>query len=252
MGPAIRLPTLLQYCVALALAASPAVSLARDMSPAETCLAVNEGLSLGAPLPRTAEALGQHRPLKIVAIGSSSTVGLWMMRKEDTYPGVMQRELLRLDPAMQVEIVNAGRNGDTIPGNIARFPRDVFAHQPDLVIWQIGGNDFTWGKEAENLEQEIASGVAALRAHGADVILMDQQYTPVILTTRYAKMQAAIAAVAREHQVAYLPRFEMLHKTVEAGVSIVSLSAFDGLHMSGDAYDCTGRVLARAIMAAVK
>jgi hypothetical protein len=43
-----------------------------------------------------------------------------------------------------------------------------------------------------------------------------------------------------------------LHKTVEAGVSIVSLSAFDGLHMSGDAYNCTGRVLARAIMAAVK
>ena len=30
------------------------------------------------------------------------------------------------------------------------------------------------------------------------------------------------------------------------------LSAFDGLHMSGDAYNCTGRVLARAIMAAVK
>lgn len=245
-----RFPKILACCAALAV--SSAASEARDLSPAETCIAVNDGLSLGAPLPRTAEALKAHRPLRIVAIGSSSTVGLWMVRKEKTYPGVMYRELLRLDPAMQIEIVNSGRNGDTIPGNIARFQRDVFAHRPDLVIWQIGGNDFTWGEGIESLGHRIAEGVAMLRAQGADVILMDQQYTPVILATHYAKMQAAIAFVAREQQVAYLPRFDMLHKTVEAGVSIVSLSAFDGLHMSGDAYDCTGRVLARAIMAAVR
>jgi len=253
MVPAARFPKILfRCCVAFALIAWPAASHARDLSPAETCVAVNDGLSLGAALPHTADALKNHRPLKIVAIGSSSTVGLWMVRKEKTYPGVMRSELLRLDPAMQIEIVNSGRNGDTIPGNMARFPRDVFAHHPDLVIWQIGGNDLTWGEGIDSLAHKIAEGVAMLRAHGADVILMDQQYTPVILATHYAKMQAAIAAVAREQQVAYLPRFDMLHKTVEAGVSIVSLSAFDGLHMSGDAYDCTGRVLARAIMAAVK
>jgi lysophospholipase L1-like esterase len=253
MVAAVRFPKIrFASCVAFALVVMPAASHAGDLSPAETCVAVNDGLSLGAPLPRTAEVLKAHQTLKIVAIGSSSTVGLWMVRKEKTYPGVMRSELLRLDPSMQLEIVNSGRNGDTIPGNMARFPRDVFAHHPDLVIWQIGGNDFTWGEGIESLEHKIAEGVAMLRAQGADVILMDQQYTPMILATHYAKMQAAIAAVAHDQQVAYLPRFDMLHKTVEAGVSIVSLSAFDGLHMSGDAYNCTGRVLARAIMAAVK
>ena len=252
MVPAFRFLIIVHGCMTLALATMPAVSHAAELTPAETCLAVNKGLSLGAPLPRTANIIKAHQPLRIVAIGSSSTVGLWMVRKEKTYPGVMRSELLRLDPSLRIEIINSGRNGDTIPGNIARFEHDVFAHHPDLVIWQIGGNDFTWGEKGESLEHKIASGVAMLRAHGADVILMDQQYTPVILATHYAKMQAAIATVAREHQVAYLPRFDMLHKTVQAGVSIVSLSAFDGLHMSGDAYDCTGRVLARAIMAAVK
>lgn len=252
MVAAAQFPKILSRCVALALAAWPAAGHAVELSPAETCVAVNDGLSLGAALPHTADAFKNHRSLKIVAIGSSSTVGLWMVRKEKTYPGVMRSELLRLDPSMQIEIVNSGRNGDTIPGNIARFERDVFAHHPDLVIWQIGGNDFTWGEGVDSLEHKIAEGVAMLRAHGADVILMDQQYTPVILATHYAKMQAAIAVVARDQQVAYLPRFDMLHKTVQAGVSIVSLSAFDGLHMSGDAYDCTGRVLARAIMAAVR
>lgn len=252
MIAAVRFLKILCCCVAVALATAPAASRAVEASPAETCLAVNEGLSLGAPLPRTAGVLKARAPLRIVAIGSSSTVGLWMARQENTYPGVMRAELLRLDPEMQIEIVNAGRNGDTIPGNIARFERDVFAHHPDLVIWQIGGNDFTWGETAESLTQKISSGIAMLRAHGADVILMDQQYTPLILATHYAMMQAVIAAVAREQQVAYLPRFDMLHKTVKAGVSIASLSAFDGLHMSGEAYDCVGRALARAIMAAVR
>jgi lysophospholipase L1-like esterase len=128
----------------------------------------------------------------------------------------------------------------------------VFAHKPDLVIWQMGGNDVTWGRSGESLEAKIAEGVKALRARGADVILMDQQYTPVILATSYAKMQAAISSEARQDKVALLPRFEMLHKTVDAGISIGALSAFDGLHMSGEAYDCVGRALARAIAAAVK
>lgn len=231
---------------------APAMGRVPEPSPAEQCLAANEGLSLGAALPRTAGVLKSGGPLRVVAIGSSSTVGLWMTREEDTYPGVMRRELARLVPSLQVEIFNAGRNGDTIPGNIARFDRDVFAHHPDLVIWQIGGNDFTWGEEAASLMQKIASGIALLRAQGIDVILMDQQYTPVILGTQYAKMQSAIATVVREHQVAYLPRFDMLHRAVQSGVSIMSLTSLDGLHMSGEAYDCVGRALARAIVAGVK
>src|ERR1700722_20330867 len=46
-------------------------------SAAESCLAVNRHLSLGAPLPRTALRLKSGERLLIVAIGSSSTVGLW-------------------------------------------------------------------------------------------------------------------------------------------------------------------------------
>ncbi len=71
-----------------------------------------------------------------------------------TYQGVMRTELTRLIPGVQMDIVNSGRNGDTIPGNIARFEPDVFAHRPDLVIWQIGGNDFTWMESGESLQKK--------------------------------------------------------------------------------------------------
>src|SRR6478735_446774 len=63
---------------------------------AEACLAVNRDLSLGAWLPRTSARLKSSDRLSIVAVGSSSTVGLWVLRSGATYPEVMRQELVRL------------------------------------------------------------------------------------------------------------------------------------------------------------
>src|SRR6202795_1522112 len=54
-------------------------------SPAETCLAANPNISLGVRLPLTEAKLKSGSPLKIVAIGSSSTVGLWVLTEAATY-----------------------------------------------------------------------------------------------------------------------------------------------------------------------
>lgn len=70
-------------------------------------------------------------PLKIVAIESSSTVGLWVLRSAARYPEVMLRELSRLKSNAAIEVINTGRIGDTIPNNISRFEADVFAHAPE-------------------------------------------------------------------------------------------------------------------------
>jgi acyl-CoA thioesterase-1 len=222
--------------------------LAQAASPAEQCLAGVESLSLGT-LPRTTALLKAGGPLTIVAMGSSSTVSLWMRDPAKTYPGVMETELKRLRPSLRVNVINSGRSGDTIPGNIARFEQDVFAHKPDLVIWQIGTNDFTWGQSVDSLMRKIADGVRMLRTQGSDVILMDQQYAPVILASQYAKMQEAIAGAARQDRVALFPRFDLMQRAVQAGLPIGALVSWDGLHLSADGYDCIGRAMARAIVA---
>jgi lysophospholipase L1-like esterase len=241
------MPVFRAFCLLVLIAACCGDASAQPPSPAESCLAAGETLSLGAPLPRTAALLRSGGPLKIVAMGSSSTVSLWMRDPARTYPGVMQAELMRLRPAVRVEVVNSGKNADTIPGNIARFERDVFAHRPDLVIWQVGTNDFTWVESADSLTARITRGVRMLRAGGAEVILMDQQYAPVILASQYAKMQAAIADAARRDGIALFGRFDLMRRAVDGGLSIGALVSWDGLHLSADGYDCVGRALARAI-----
>jgi lysophospholipase L1-like esterase len=221
-------------------------------SATETCLGVNQRLSADATLPRSAAALRVNGPLKIVAMGSSSTLGLWQSDSAKAYPGMLQSELKRLKPELRLEVINSGRNADTIPGNIARFDRDVLAHRPDLVIWQVGTNDVTWLQSGDSLTGKIVEGIRMLKASGADVILMDQQYAPVILASQYSKMQASIAEAARQDRVPLFSRFELMRRAVDAGLSMSALTAWDGLHNSAAGYECIGRALARAIVAAAQ
>jgi acyl-CoA thioesterase I len=220
------------------------------LSPAETCLTANQNLSLGAPLPRTAGRLTSGGPFKVVAVGSSSTTGLWVWNSAATYPEVMQRELTRLRPKSQVEVVNSGRIGDTIPGNVARFERDVHSHSPDLIVWQLGTNDVAWGGRADALKLQVTEGVRALKANGADVILMDLQYARMVLaSSQYPTMQAIIADAARQERVGLFSRFELMRRSIDAGLPSNALVSWDRLHNSADGYDCVGRALARAVHA---
>jgi acyl-CoA thioesterase-1 len=217
-------------------------------SDAEVCLAANQKLGLGAALPRTSARLKAGRQLTIVAIGSSSTVGLWSTSHGATYPEVMRRELAQLRPSVRIEVVNSGRVGDTIRGTIRRFERDVLVYSPELVVWQLGTNDVAWGGRAQGLKDEIVRGVRAAKGSGADVILMDLQYAPIVLaSSQHAAMQAIIAEVAREERVGLFPRFALMRRSIEAGLASGALVSWDGLHNSGAGYDCIGRALARAI-----
>jgi lysophospholipase L1-like esterase len=221
----------------------------QNRTVAETSLAANENLYLGAPLPHTFARLRSGSPLKVVAVGSSSTVGLWVLNSTGTYPEVMRRELMRLRPGADIELVNSGRVGDTISGNVARFDRDVLSVKPALVIWQLGTNDIAWGGRADGLKDIVIGGVRVLKASGADVILMDLQYAPVVLaSSHHSIIQTIIAEVARQEHIGLFPRFALMLHSIEAGLPPGALVSWDGLHNSAEGYDCIGRALARAIM----
>jgi acyl-CoA thioesterase-1 len=224
-----------------------------NVPDAEACLAANRTLSLGAPLARSAARLKAGDGLRMVAVGSSSTTGLWVLSPSATYPEVLRRELARLRPAARFEVINSGRIGETVPGSVARFERDVLAHGPDLVIWQLGTNDVAWGGNADGLKDLVAAGVRTLKASGADVVLMDLQYAPMVLAaSHHQTMQAMIADVARSERVALFSRFMLMRRSIDAGLPSGALVSWDGLHNSVAGYDCVGRALARAIVAAAR
>src|SRR5262249_22173721 len=136
-------------------------------------------LNDSASLPFTNAAMRRHRPLVIVALGSSSTFGFGATTPTATYPAVLQRELSAA-LGYPVRVINRGVNGETINHTAARISSDVLANHPVLVIWQTGTNDLLHESpgSVNRFRQVLEDGVHRIRKAGIDVILMDVQFFP--------------------------------------------------------------------------
>lgn len=84
----------------------------------------------------------------IVCIGDSLTYGYGVSTKSSWV------ELLR-KKLNNVNVINAGVNGDTTIGMVNRFTEDVVYNNPDIVVILGGTNDFLTNKSAENALKNI-------------------------------------------------------------------------------------------------
>jgi len=220
-------------------------------SAGDACLAFKKGMSLGTSLTRTRTKLQASQPLVVVALGSSSTTGFGLLRSGGAFPDVMKQELLQLRPTARIELINSGRIMENISENVARLDSDVLRYKPDLVVWQLGSNDAVWRGIADNAKEMLSGAVKRLKAANADVVLVDLQYTPlVLLTSRYAKMEKIIAEVAREQNVGQFPRFTLMKRAIDGGVS--GLVGWDGLHKTAEGHRCIGKALGQMIDTAAR
>ena len=143
-------------------------------------------------------ALSLRGRAKIVAIGSSSTVGRGGIKP---YPERLLSLLQVPYPNAKITMVNQGIGGQEAPIEFQRFHTDVIAEKPDLVIWQVGTNAIWQSPSSvppppsfDETTSAIRDGLVKLRDQTqADVVLMDLQYVPAVLTP--AKKEKAIAMV---------------------------------------------------------
>lgn len=148
-------------------------------------------------LTHLAQSLGGRS--KIVAIGSSSTAGHGSVTP---YPERLLSFLQAQYPNGEITMVNKGIGGQEAPVELQRFDADVIAEKPDLVIWQVGTNA-VWQSPDQNppsfdeTTRAIREGLVKLRNRTqADVILMDLQYVPAVLTpAKQGKAMAMVEAI---------------------------------------------------------
>jgi hypothetical protein len=167
-------------------------------------------------LTHFAESLARGQA-KIVAIGSSTTAG----RGDITaYPGRLLSFLQNGYPKANIAMVNKGIGGQEAPIELQRFDTDVIAERPDLVIWQVGTNAVWQSPDQrppsfDETTSAIREGLVKLREETqADVILMDLQYVPAVLTPakkdKAIAMVDAISELARDGGVNVFRRFAFM------------------------------------------
>jgi acyl-CoA thioesterase I len=115
----------------------PTIGRAQPAQP--PCTFPQEIIDMGNPVHRTSWPASTDVPLKIVALGSSSTAGAGASKPEASYP-TRFREQLSFLLSRQAIVRNRGRNGDRVGDMLVRLRTEVIPQRPHAVIWQLGTN----------------------------------------------------------------------------------------------------------------
>jgi lysophospholipase L1-like esterase len=203
-------------------------------------------------LPRLAERLGQSRSLKIVTIGSSSTAGAGATTPADSYPSRLEADLAQRFPGHDIDVVNAGVNGQEVPDMLARLDRDVLSHRPDLVIWQFGSNGLLRGRALPEMEAAARIGIERIKRAGAEVVLMDLQHAPRIDgAAARDEVLAMMQRLSASTRTALFHRYRLMKTwATQLGGGYARMVSTDQLHMTDASYRCMAGALAASLQGA--
>jgi acyl-CoA thioesterase-1 len=76
------------------------------------------------------------------------------------------------------QVVNASIAGDTSAGGLARLPRLLALHTPDIVVLELGGNDGLRGQPVSTLRDNLEKMILLSRDSGARMLLAGIQIPP--------------------------------------------------------------------------
>lgn len=213
------------------------------------CAAPAALTSLQQPLVRIANKLRAGDPIRIMALGSSSTAGAGASTPAHSYPARLEVELRALAPNADITVINRGVNGDEAEQMLARFDEAVAADQPDLILWQVGSNALLRDHPLEPAAKLINQGMERMKAIGADVVLIDPQFAPKVLAkVDVDDMVELIDSAAKHANVNAFHRFAtMRYWRQGANIPFSVMLSEDELHMNDWSYGCLAKLLARSI-----
>jgi hypothetical protein len=231
--------------------------------PPRPCDIPDEFSRFKYPLSNLAKQFAGRGPIKIVAIGSSSTEGVGGIVPYPYRLEMALRERFRNhNPKWMIDVLNRGKGGEEAPLELKRFDTDVLAENPSLVIWQVGANAIFHNDQfdVDDVAAKIATGLSQLRDLPMDVVLMDMQYAPALVGADKIKlaerMGSLISAAADKAAVNLFRRFDLMrHWRVDDNIAFEDLIwNGDGLnlHQTDWSTRCVTQALDTAIAGAMK
>jgi lysophospholipase L1-like esterase len=212
------------------------------------CDAPAKDISEAAPLPRLTAALEAGQPIKIMTIGSSTTVGIGASSPSKTYQSQLKGILQRSFEGLDITFVNRGISGELAAKTAERLLIETALERPTLVLWQVGTNDALARIPVEDFRQTVTTHVRWLKTHGVDVVLVGLQYTPkAVRDEHYTAIRTTLAEVAKQENVLLVRRFATM-QFIEK-VKANELLAQDGLHLNDLGYRCMAEHIALAMVA---
>jgi len=205
-------------------------------------------LTSESSLPRVAEAVKSGHSLDILVVGSrSSTINT---SDGSAYPGRLQATLRDKLPAVPVNVsieLQVKKTAGEVVGGLVKL---VEVKKPTLVIWQTGTVDAMRSIDPDDFRAAVGEGVAALQNAGADVVLMNLQYSPRTETMISASPYLDnMRVMAQQREVPLFDRFAIMRQWHDQG-DFDLFSTSHGLDLAKRVHDCLGRALAQFVIEA--
>lgn len=199
------------------------------------------------PLPELTQALEAKAPIRVLTIGSSSTVGVGASSPNLNYPNQLGGILRKSFAGLDLSVINKGVSGEVAAATAERMRRLVVHEKPTLVLWQVGTNDALARVAPESFRETVRDTLRWLKSHKIDVVLVGLQYTPhVSKDVHYHEVRTILSDLAREEQVLLVRRFAAMEFLAKVKGS--ALLAPDELHLNDLGYRCMAEHIARAMV----
>lgn len=141
----------------------------------------------------------------IMIVGDSISAG-YGLNPEQGWVKLLQKRLDQTYPK-QHKVINASVSGETTSGALARLPKLLTTHKPDIVVIELGGNDGLRGQPPQIIQQNLSQLVQQSKKTNAKVILFGMKIPPNYGSAYTKAFENNYTIVAKQHNISLLPFF---------------------------------------------
>ena len=203
-------------------------------------------------LPQTAKAI-KGGNLNVLIFGTRSSTLPGTEGAKNAYPArfeaALKAKLPKANVSVTLEIALAKLTTDMA----AQLKELVALRKPTLVLWQTGIFDAMKNVDQDQFRAALDEGIAAVKAAGGDVILINQQYSPrtesMINIPAYAEV---MRSAAREADVPLFDRLSAMKYWSEQGTFDFTAHGADKGKLAERVHECFGKLLVDLIVDTAK
>ena len=163
----------------------------------------------------------------VMVLGDSISAG-YGIEPQQAWVNLLQKRLDQQYPK-QHKVVNASVSGETTSGALARLPKLLQTHKPNVVVIELGGNDGLRGQPPQMIQKNLAQLIQQSQKANATVVVLGMKIPPNYGTAYSKAFENNYKMVSQQFKVKLLPFF------LEGVAGNKSLMQKDLVHPNGKA-----------------
>lgn len=141
----------------------------------------------------------------ILILGDSISAG-YGINPQQGWVYLLQQQLNQHYPK-QHTVINASVSGETTSGALARLPKLIQTHQPNIIVIELGGNDALRGQPPLMIQKNLAKLIQMSQKSKTKVIVFGMKIPPNYGTAYRSAFENNYKVVSQQYKTKLLPFF---------------------------------------------